>query len=814
MSQFEQSLFQYLENIKKQLALKPLNLGGIAYSGGGYGQPPGGYIGVLPQTRIAYDLSEASNDGWVESGAIAEDGTVVSGTLLDNLNHIRYRITTLEEGGNLEIQEDDVIVLSGVTIVNFEGGVEVTDEGSGKVTVNISGGSGGGSITVEEDDVEVATNVTVINFEGGAEVTDEGSGKVTITVSGGSGTSDHNELTSLQGGATAEYYHLTNAEYVSISGVSGFTTGSIPFVDTSGNLEEDNDKLFFDDTNDILYVGDKEWCSSLSGAKVRTAVSSGGTGFAALSYGSIPINAGWASGGTKASPTALTDNSNIFWLSAVGYDGVDWYGRAFIKFIADQTWEAGKHGTRIEFEVTANDSITQTDAMVLYSNTAVFPGTIKTNSTGVVDVAAGITANVDAALTITTALTNNTGAGVLTWPAGGATLTIPATGTAALGTGTANYLTKWSATNTLTNSLIRDDGTTVAIGAAPNNNYKLYTVISPTATSGTYASGYFISAGSPSGASTGLYIGLYGASYNEGANSVTSVEGLRFEGGSRGSGNVTYVRGIMAGAYTNTASGGNVVVATGIQAYVRKYGDGGAITYAYGVLVNDIYEASSGNWAITTGRGNVLFNKDLADDADFRLNGTTYALIQTDASDDELYLCNHASAKLSFFAATPIVREANTVAIDTLLVDYGLRASGGTANFATAISTVSTITSKNGTGAGVVVSNGSKTGNYNVTIQPYANLVSNCNFNLPIADFHFLSGGSLDLKGHKITMTGDTSIESDCTLNLNGFKLTITGGHVSIVGSGGTLTLGNTLADGSTVGDVIDALHTCGLFHG
>jgi hypothetical protein len=38
--------------------------------------------------------------------------------------------------------------------------------------------------------------------------------------------------------------------------------------------------------------------------------------------------------------------------------------------------------------------------------------------------------------------------------------------------------------------------------------------------------------------------------------------------------------------------------------------------------------------------------------------------------------------KLGFYNATPIVQPANTVAIDTLLVNLGLRASGGSANFA------------------------------------------------------------------------------------------------------------------------------------
>jgi len=43
------------------------------------------------------------------------------------------------------------------------------------------------------------------------------------------------------------------------------------------------------------------------------------------------------------------------------------------------------------------------------------------------------------------------------------------------------------------------------------------------------------------------------------------------------------------------------------------------------------------------------------------------------------------AAMIGFLGATPIVRPVNTVAIDTLLVNLGLRATGGTANFATDI---------------------------------------------------------------------------------------------------------------------------------
>ena len=50
------------------------------------------------------------------------------------------------------------------------------------------------------------------------------------------------------------------------------------------------------------------------------------------------------------------------------------------------------------------------------------------------------------------------------------------------------------------------------------------------------------------------------------------------------------------------------------------------------------------------------------------------------------------SQKIGFWNATPIVQPANTVAIDTILVNLGLRASGGTSNFSTNISTTGSVT--------------------------------------------------------------------------------------------------------------------------
>lgn len=67
-------------------------------------------------------------------------------------------------------------------------------------------------------------------------------------------------------------------------------------------------------------------------------------------------------------------------------------------------------------------------------------------------------------------------------------------------------------------------------------------------------------------------------------------------------------------------------------------------------------------------------NLEIADAKDVVLATTTGTKVGTGTTQ-----------KLAFWNATPIVQPANSTAIDTLLVNTGLRASGGTANFATAV---------------------------------------------------------------------------------------------------------------------------------
>lgn len=128
---YELQLFEYLNNLKARLNVSPLVLGGFAASGGGTGGPPGGFIGELPQTKVAFDLSEVSDNTIPSSGK----------SLLTNLNRIRYRLTSLETNGipgAFKVYQNRVQVASGITILDFYGDVgQITEIANGIAAVPV-----------------------------------------------------------------------------------------------------------------------------------------------------------------------------------------------------------------------------------------------------------------------------------------------------------------------------------------------------------------------------------------------------------------------------------------------------------------------------------------------------------------------------------------------------------------------------------------------------------------------------------------------------------------------------------------------------
>lgn len=88
---FEREVINMISDSRRYFRISPLVLGGVSGNDGGGGGPPGGFIGHLPQKRVAFDTTEAEVDTIPESGA----------SILDNLNRIRRRISLLEVGSGI-----------------------------------------------------------------------------------------------------------------------------------------------------------------------------------------------------------------------------------------------------------------------------------------------------------------------------------------------------------------------------------------------------------------------------------------------------------------------------------------------------------------------------------------------------------------------------------------------------------------------------------------------------------------------------------------------------------------------------------------
>lgn len=124
---FERQFFSYLDNLRAYLITRPLTLGGVTAVSGGAGGPPGGFVGMLPQTRVSFDLTEAESNDIPVSGA----------SLVDNLNRIRYRIKQ-EEDKTLIVESDGTVISSDVTVLNFINN-EIIETSPGEVQITFSG---------------------------------------------------------------------------------------------------------------------------------------------------------------------------------------------------------------------------------------------------------------------------------------------------------------------------------------------------------------------------------------------------------------------------------------------------------------------------------------------------------------------------------------------------------------------------------------------------------------------------------------------------------------------------------------------------
>ena len=134
----------------------------------------------------------------------------------------------------------------------------------------------------------------------------------------------------------------------------GLTAGSVLFHDGTA-IVEDNDELYFDDTNDILILGSTSaqvTSSTLEGHRDGADCKIRLFGWSDTLTHRGALNC-FGVGGTKASPTATLNTKSIGQCLFGGYDGTSLVGGTSIWGQATENWSVGNNGAKLTFMTTA-----------------------------------------------------------------------------------------------------------------------------------------------------------------------------------------------------------------------------------------------------------------------------------------------------------------------------------------------------------------------------------------------------------------------------------------------------------------------------
>jgi microcystin-dependent protein len=390
--QFSQTVLDLIKLNNNQIAFMPINLGGtsIGSGSGGAGVPPGGFSGQLAQKYVCYDTTEG-----MASGSVGGSGSIPS--LVDNLNRIRLWQAAARwfepavSGGNITVRPG-IWWTSGSAFLDYAGGGIANSDG--KLYLDTSG-----NLNIDADWPSGIFNPVAV-------------------ISGGAIQTDVRKFFN-EGGSGESWSLIGNAGTVAGTNFLG-TTDDVDVVFKRNNLEVA--RLAESGTDPIFIVGEPSTgvdAASLSGATLVTvgdghAASVGNVVYAA---GNRPACAGYRAKGTLAIPLAVAAGDGLLRLGGRGYKGAAWPGGsgAVIDFVAAEAGAAGE-GTRIEFGCTP---------------------------LGLTYAARAVVASVDYAVGIKNVVTN-------LYTTKDYTLTIPASGSAALGVGVVNTLAEWTDAHTLT----------------------------------------------------------------------------------------------------------------------------------------------------------------------------------------------------------------------------------------------------------------------------------------------------------------------------------------------------------------------------
>lgn len=160
----------------------------------------------------------------------------------------------------------------------------------------------------------------------------------------------------------------TNCSVVPLSigdEIGSSTSGSILFADSSGNLAQDNSKLFWDDTNNRFGIGTTTPSFEIS---VVDATSDGVINIDAYA-GKKPVFGGRSVNGTTASPSNTLQNDIIAEFAGAGYGdtGFSASSTGSIRMIAAEDFDDSSFGTNISFRTTNIGSTSLTAKAIITS---------------------------------------------------------------------------------------------------------------------------------------------------------------------------------------------------------------------------------------------------------------------------------------------------------------------------------------------------------------------------------------------------------------------------------------------------------------
>jgi hypothetical protein len=156
------------------------------------------------------------------------------------------------------------------------------------------------------------------------------------------------------------------------SGTTAYTTGSILFANSSGNITQDNNVLFYDSTNNRIGFGTNTpgAFAGLNTVRLEFADDTGnnsdvlqrvaGNGWGAYQFA--------ASQGTKVAPTIISNTGNFGEIDFSGYDGAAYQLGATIRSSVDGTPTAGSMPGLISFRTTPSGSVTPVERMRISAN--------------------------------------------------------------------------------------------------------------------------------------------------------------------------------------------------------------------------------------------------------------------------------------------------------------------------------------------------------------------------------------------------------------------------------------------------------------